>query len=159
MEFDPEARGVLLFGGEPCPPDGYCGDTWLFTGGSWTLLHPSSSPPARSQAAMAYDPADGQMLLFGGTDGADRGDTWTFSGGDWHAVRATENPVGGQWSNMAYDGAIGSIILFGVDNTTQGGLNATWSFSAGAWMELAASSCPVPAPSRWRRRSRTARCS
>ncbi len=35
---------------------------------NWTQLTPATSPPARIQASMAYDPAIGKMVLFGGVN-------------------------------------------------------------------------------------------
>jgi hypothetical protein len=56
------------------------GDLWrldLATLG-WEALAPAGEPPsARSGATMAVSPADGRILLFGGTDGSSAlGDTW-----------------------------------------------------------------------------------
>src|SRR5438445_689575 len=58
-------------------------DTWEFSGGVWTQLSPSSSPPPRQYASMAYDAADGYVLLFGGVHPTVLCDacTWDFSAG------------------------------------------------------------------------------
>ena len=47
-------------------------DTWTYNGVTWTKQSPSTSPPARSNAAMAYDPASGNVVLFGGANSTDR---------------------------------------------------------------------------------------
>jgi hypothetical protein len=47
---------------------------------TWTQQSPTTSPPARTTGAIAYDPAIGKLVLFGG-GGYDRtplGDTWTY---------------------------------------------------------------------------------
>jgi len=36
------------------------------TSTTWTQLTPSTSPPARQDASMAYDSTTGNMVLFGG---------------------------------------------------------------------------------------------
>jgi len=52
---------------------------------AWSPQHPAVSPPARSGAAMAYDAASGDLLLFGGTgaNGQLLSDTWEFNGSSW----------------------------------------------------------------------------
>src|SRR5213080_2723791 len=54
--------------------------------GSWTNITSSSGPSPRFGASMAYDPADGYVVLFGGLNSSAAGltflgDTWKFSGG------------------------------------------------------------------------------
>ena len=61
----------------------------------------TNSPSVRNAASMAYDPANGgQLVLFGGTNGADLSDTWTWNGssrqvantGDTTSPRLTNSP-------------------------------------------------------------------
>ncbi|HSP65400.1 MAG TPA: hypothetical protein VLO10_04340, partial [Candidatus Deferrimicrobium sp.] len=40
--------------------------TWMWDGHRWTLAQPSPSPPGRFQAAAAYDPLTGVVMLYGG---------------------------------------------------------------------------------------------
>ena len=73
------------------PPDNWCssvayrtgdlGDTWTWNGTTWTQQYPTTSPPARDGASMAYDPGTGQLVLFGGDDasGGNLNDTWVYS--------------------------------------------------------------------------------
>ncbi len=68
-------------------------DTWQATVSTtyntitWTQVSTSYSPPARADAAMTYDSADGYTLLFGGqTIVGAAVDTWTYSGGSWTLV-------------------------------------------------------------------------
>jgi hypothetical protein len=72
------------------------GGTWVSTDpkAGWTEASPESSPAARSDFALAFDGATGQVVLFGGqlqgdtsTAGTVAGDTWTWNGSDW-ALRA-----------------------------------------------------------------------
>lgn len=55
-------------------------DLWAWNGSAWQQLHPATSPPARFDAQMAYDPASGQVVLFGGAvnETADVADTWVY---------------------------------------------------------------------------------
>ena len=49
------------------------------TAPAWTRQTPASSPPGRFQTAMAYDTANGTVVMFGGygTSG-ELDDTWTW---------------------------------------------------------------------------------
>jgi hypothetical protein len=95
MVYDPALNETLLFGGnavsdfEPAQANngraGYTlgaplNDLWAWNGSSWQQLHPATSPPARFFSQMAYDPASGQVVLFGGAvnDIADVADTWVY---------------------------------------------------------------------------------
>ena len=77
---------MLLFGGSlrPGTKDGFLGDTWVWTGRTWSLLHPAASPSARHNADMIYDAATKKVILFGGYDGSYLGDTWSWNGKTWH---------------------------------------------------------------------------
>jgi hypothetical protein len=112
MAFDESSGYVVLFGGYGCASvtcSAYVdlGDTWEFKGGTWTQLHPSTSPSVRYYLQMAYDTADGYLLLFGGEGCVDfptcsiydnLGDTWMFHGGAWMLLEA---PAGGPESGSA----------------------------------------------------------
>lgn len=94
MVYDAALGEVLLFGGNAAT--GYTAasvsqaetftlgaplnDLWSWNSGGWQQLHPATTPPARFYAQMAYDPASGQVLLFGGAvnDTADIADTWVY---------------------------------------------------------------------------------
>jgi PKD repeat protein len=83
MVYDAIDGFVLLFGGLRYP--NVYNDTWTFSGGKWSELPPTSSPSARDDDGLAYDPNNGigYVVLFGGqsspTDPTSTlGDTWTF---------------------------------------------------------------------------------
>jgi hypothetical protein len=141
----------LLYGGSYDNPNCLCiqvfNDTWKFVGGVWTNVTPSSpvgSPSARQGAIMADDPADGQVILFGGerfvTVPSPRNvllnDTWAWNGASWTNITPVNSPPVGFWASMTYDAATSSVILFGGENTTSQYSNDTWSFHAGVWTQL-----------------------
>jgi galactose oxidase-like protein len=72
------AAGVL-FGGETANGS-YLGDTWVFSGGSWTELTgvKAPSPGPRAFAMIGDDETDGNVEMFGGTNGYAMSDLWTF---------------------------------------------------------------------------------
>ena len=81
---------------------------------TWTQASPATSPPARNGATMAYDPATGNMVLFGGYTGSSYlADTWTWNGTTWTQASPATRPPGRDGAPMAYDPATGNMVLFG----------------------------------------------
>ena len=96
---------------------------------TWTQQHPAASPPARSQASMAYDAATGTVLLFGGTGRPPAfflADTWTWNGTRWTQHHPATSPAGRTRASMAYDAATGTVLLFG--GFDGGELGDTWTW-------------------------------
>jgi hypothetical protein len=69
---------VLLYGGT----NGYysvLGDTWNFTGGTWSQMSPASSPGAEANSAMAYDATDAEVVYLPGLSGTGPSpQTWLY---------------------------------------------------------------------------------
>ena len=98
-QFDPTDSQVVLYGGESTPIGSagprLLGDSWVWTGRSWTRLAPKTSPTPRTQAVMVGDDLTGGLVLFGGS--GSRGalaDTWLWNGASWSATpRPHATPV------------------------------------------------------------------
>lgn len=102
-------------------------------------------------AAMAYDAADGYVVLFGGLIGQFKignavydqcaSDTWTYKDGDWLNL-SIAGPPPSCAPAMAYDSSAGVVVEYGgVDEydpscQCEQVWNQTWTFSRGAWSEL-----------------------
>src|SRR6267143_83401 len=152
MTYDAADGYVLLFGGAGLTGGvGDLRDTWKFSAGSWTQLFPSTSPQQRYAASMAYDAADGYVVLFSG--GSDMnsatcfgtcGDTWQFKAGTWTQLSPATSPTPRAFASMSYDAADSYVILFGGSPYGAGPLNDTWEFKAGSWTQLSPSSAPSP---------------
>ena len=134
---NPESRSGNPVGSEtPSPSDFY-----------WNELVTPAAPSARAGAAMAYDPAEGYTLLFGGcpAGGGDYsvhnctglGDTWVLESGVWMNLTGSlkgPSPPPRVDAGIAYDATDGSVVLFGgYDGTVL--YNDTWTFASGAWSE------------------------
>jgi hypothetical protein len=137
MTYDGARHRVVMFGGAGAA--GALGDTWTWDGTGWTLLQPAASPPARSDAAMAYDAADREVVLFGGSDaiGDALGDTWTWDGSNWTEQHPDHSPSAREAAAMTYDSATTSIVLFGGLNPAV--LDGTWKWNGYDWTERAVS--------------------
>lgn len=155
MAYDPLDHYVVLFGGDNESQSSAYSDTWTYANGSWTLLSPSNSPPPRYAASMAWDAADGYMVLFGGHDypsNVDLNDTWTFVHGQWTPAATTGPAPSPRWRQaMAYDATDGYVVLFGgADNlSTPTAFSDTWKFVGGAWTDITHSVTGNP-PGRYR---------
>ena len=89
----PPLGEVVLFGGAPAlNGQGWYNDTWIWKGtgglaGTWTAgpAAPAGLTP-RGGMAMAWDPAIGKVVMFGGAGPSDwppRNETWLFDGTAW----------------------------------------------------------------------------
>lgn len=111
-------------------------------GMQWNQLTTNTPPSARAGAAMAYDAADGYVVLFGGESSSGGnvyylGDTWTYVGGVWTNITSSlsQSPSPRYGALMTYDAADQELVLLGGYTVTSGTnfVNDTWTFSHGAW--------------------------
>jgi hypothetical protein len=156
MAYDAVDGYALMFGGQDVFQDSV-GTTWSFRSGNWTNLTPTLSvaPPPRWDAAMTYDSADRELVLFGGCANAQcvpaLGDTWTFASGRWADLTPKLNlsPPARGGAAISYDPTgSGAAVLFGGFGGGNGalGMNDTWSFSGGRWTAIVpAGGAPIPA--------------
>jgi hypothetical protein len=154
MDFDLASWKLVLFGGENFTS--HFNDTWTWNGRTWTQVDDSSdpgcstacasSPSPRTDATMAYDPATGNLVLFGGSTGTnDLNDTWAWNGRTWTqvddgsdpgcSIACTLSPPNRAEASMAYDPATGSLVLFGGNNAS-GDLNDTWTWNGSTWTQV-----------------------
>jgi Galactose oxidase, central domain len=79
--FDPNINAVILFGGGSGGVDQNTTWQWFVSGGfwNWALVATTQSPPPREGAGMAYLPALGRLIVFGGQESeTPLNDTWQF---------------------------------------------------------------------------------
>ncbi|MCI4330690.1 MAG: kelch motif-containing protein [Thermoplasmata archaeon] len=155
MTYDPTDGYVLLFGGVTCPSSvGSCSprllnDSWTFAGGRWTLLQPTTFPTPRDRAGMVYDATDGYVLLFGGGGASGAlNDSWEFKSGAWTQLSTNVAPSPRSGQGLVYDEGDGFALLFGGDSLRgtpfANGYRDTWTFRAGTWSNVTASSALAP---------------
>ncbi len=162
VAFSATAGALILFGGWN---DGALSDTWTFSTSTpaltWREQNSTATPPPRTQGALAYDPADGYLVLFGGEEKSsgsaplgihpsatvDLGDTWVYRDGNWTELFPSPSPSPREGAMFAFDPVDGYLVLFGgADVSSSGtvGLNDTWAFHNGTWTQLFPSSAPTP---------------
>jgi hypothetical protein len=149
--YDQATRQLLLFGGSsrPATEGGFLGDTWVWTGRTWTRLHPAVSPPARHNADLVYDAAAKKVVLFGGYNGSYLGDTWSWNGTTWTELHPAQSPSPRDTDAFVYDPATSTAILYGGYSAATGGTADTWSFDGSAWTQLKPAASPGVVSPNW----------
>ena len=72
--------------------------------------------PYRESAAVAYDPTDRYVVVFGGETNTANGwvsfdQTWTYRAGDWTLLDPPQHPSARYGAAMVYDAADGYVLL------------------------------------------------
>jgi hypothetical protein len=147
LTYDAETGYFLLFGGL----DGhtFLNDTWKFQGGRWTNITATlgTSPPARFAADLAFDPALGEAVLFGGVGvsplthrNQTLSDTWTYSPSGWVKLHLAHHPPSRWFADLAPEPSQDGLLLFGgLGGSTR---NDTWVFANDTWSELSPARSP-----------------
>jgi PKD repeat protein len=147
LVYDAADGYVLLFGG--LGRHGLLGDTWKFQGGNWTNLSGTLTrhPSPRFEAGIAYDAADGEVVLFGGLNSTRLGDTWVFAAGTWSRLSVSPAPSPREGAAMTYDAADGYVLLFGGEVSSSGySPGDTWEFVNQTWTNVTAQLAGAPPP-------------
>ncbi|MCZ2079278.1 MAG: hypothetical protein LC130_30285 [Bryobacterales bacterium] len=105
-------------------------------GRRWTDLRPLHSPPPVVGGSLAYDPVNGEMVLFGGGHVAERDQngnlagytgTWVLRDRDWLMLPPGVQPPPRMNTRMAADTHNGVLVLFGGDGQSHF-LADTWLY-------------------------------
>jgi hypothetical protein len=119
-----------LFGATPIST------TRVFSGSSWAI-RAAPGPAARAGAAMAWDPARGQVVMFGGeagVGGAVYNDTWVWNGATWTNVTPPAplpSPAGRAGASLVWDPRRNVLLLHGGR-----GVDDTWTWDGSRWESL-----------------------
>jgi hypothetical protein len=148
--YDPNLGGVLLYGGQngfASTPIVIYNQTWEFNGLKWSLLN-ASGPAGLRAPALAFDTAENESILFGGTPiaGPVSNETWAFTKDNWSELFPTTEPAARYTPGVAYDPASSSLYLFGGASASGSLLNDTWNFSGGQWSSVSPSNGFAPSP-------------
>jgi uncharacterized protein (TIGR03437 family) len=153
MAYDSVHGQVVLFGGSYTDNNGiihFLSDTWLWDGSNWTQepLLPTV-PLARYGHAMAFDSAQGQVVLFGGISefnspaaGAVLSDTWVWNGSTWTEESPQTSPPARFLNTLTYDSAHSQVVLFGGSSQGFSSLNDTWLWDGSNWTEESPQTSP-----------------
>ena len=88
-------------------------DQFTYSNTTWYQASPPTVPTARDGAAQAYDPATGQMIMFGGSEsGTYVNETWTWTGATWPSfsrLPAQRSAVLHRWPTTAPPASCSSL--------------------------------------------------
>jgi galactose oxidase-like protein len=145
MACDAVRGQLVLFGGNNADEPYQRNDTWIWDGMRWTEQAPPIAPSPRSLVAIAFHPATGVVVLFGGFDrfgpgGGALGDTWTWDGARWIELAPAVSPPPRYGAALALDPASGKLLLFG--GYGQAERNDTWTWDGVAWHQESPSASP-----------------
>lgn len=123
-------------------PDGV---TWEYDGSVWSSRTTANVPTAILEAAMAFDPIDRRLLLFGGYDLVTyRDETWSYDGTDWTRLDPVVSPAPRGRHSMAHDHSRRRVLLYGgatLDNRPLGDL---WEWTGRSWRRLHSATTAPP---------------
>jgi hypothetical protein len=116
---------------------------------------PGLTPAARSDAAMAYDAARQQIILFGGVVGGGglaglNNETWLCTSANWRQAGPQHFPLGRQNAGVAYDTSRQQLVLFGGYTASAiqfGDSNDTWLWDGNDWTQVPMPTPPTSVPS------------
>lgn len=150
LAYDAVRGQVLLFGPEAPASSEQNGAqssaTWSWNGSAWQELHPSTSPSPRSGAALAYDGARQQIVLYGGVTAQGlSSETWAWNGSAWQELLTRQTPTPRQNGLLVYDSASRQLLLFGgLDAQGLQPVSAeTWLLQGTGWVRISTSGAPT----------------
>ena len=128
-----------------------CDSTCKLESARWSALR-AQDPSRLVGAAMVYDRARRQLVLFGGQDaetGQTLGDTWVFDGNGWLRLDPSPAPAPRSAHAMAYDSARERVVMYGGVVLDPGTGQATtsdevWEWDGVHWVPQIAIASPGP---------------
>lgn len=145
MVYDSRRGRVVLFGGRN--GNTTFDDTWEFDGRGWVRIPttPAQTPAGRSNHAMAYDPINGVVVMFGGSNSsfAPLDDTWEWDGESWTEVNTPvlQTPPARSDVLGAFDTQVNRVRIFGGSNGSVGD-SEIWERVGSGWTRVPASGSP-----------------
>lgn len=151
MVYDAARRRPVMFGG--VGPTGLLADLWEWDGNTWSQLIPDArrGPSGRYGHAMAYDSGRLRLVLRGGRGPeAIPKDTWELAAPQTsviqHAIQLPDDLGLDQLTDIRVRASCGAIDMSGQGATLLGYATNGFGNPPGGWVELGASTAPVPIP-------------
>ncbi len=116
-------------------------DLWTWDGVSWAEVN-VQGPSARTDAAVAYDPVRGRLVLYGGCPDPSCGipldDVWEFDGASWRAVPSgAVGPSPRFDASLVWDSKHQRILLVGgIGPGGAQGVADIWSWDGASWRQI-----------------------
>jgi hypothetical protein len=126
--YDPIGRRCVLFGGEQGST--VFADCWSWDGTAWTALPVPAALGPRTGAAMAFAPALGGLLLYGGSAATT---TFRLVGAAWTQVPTAHDP-GPRSHDLLVQDALGLLLVGGTGDPH----GRAWRFTGADWIATGA---------------------
>ncbi len=144
--FDTARNRLVAFGGDVGGIPGDFTREFNPATNQWLSPTPAPKPSVRRRAAMAYDAARGECVLFGGGGTGINlflADTWTWNGTTWTLKSTPSAPSPRFGAAMAYDSVRQVVVMFG--GYVPSGLDTgdVWEWDGAAWTQR---TFPAPSP-------------
>lgn len=143
--YDSVRNETVIFGGNLfCCGEYDSSETWILANNAtkWEKRNPVTSPPARSNHMMAFDPQRGVTVLFGGTSPTGNlNDTWEWDGTNWTQRQPVNSPGARHGASITYDSGRGVVVLFGGRDYPH---NDTWEWDGTNWIQRFPVHSPPP---------------
>jgi cysteine-rich repeat protein len=142
IAYDPVRSRVVLFGGLGT---GWMNDTWEYDGVTWTQMTTTGAPTPVSNPAMAWHPARGKLMVFGGyTYNLVRVNSFhEYSNGVFTPIVSANPPPGREQHSMAYLAATQKLVLFGGILQNDDIAADTWVWdTANGWQQVSTTLVP-----------------
>ena len=112
----------------------------------WEPVSVTVHPQGLDSAASAYDPATGELVVFGGetSAGVALSDTWLWSGSTWSEVTAALHPPALTGAAMAYDPKVKAVVMFGGIGQYGTLSSETWLWKTSGWHLQGSARAPSP---------------
>jgi hypothetical protein len=144
MVYCNQTNEIILYGGFGLT------DTWSFDSvtQTWSQVVTATNPGIHHSLALAYDPQENVVILFGGFNESGRvtDDTWKFDCDtrEWSELSPSTTPLARYGHVMVYDESINLIVLTAGNTATQGHQDDTWTYnvSANTWTQLTPTGSP-----------------
>jgi hypothetical protein len=110
---------------------------------NWVQQLPATNPVGREAAAMTYDQARQQVVLFGGCGSSNcfLSDTWGWDGRNWLEKAPSTIPPGRFRPCLIYDPQHQQVVLFGGEGLSAT-LNDTWVWDGSNWAQKTSATAP-----------------
>src|SRR2546423_981057 len=101
----------------------------------WVRRQSTTQPPARHNAAIAFDPITESVVMYGGTGAPGMfGDTWSWRAGNWQRLApAGPTPAPRISAALSEDPGHRHLVLFGGTSATGDVLSDTWLWTGDTW--------------------------
>lgn len=128
---------AYLFGGFDPVTYAIGNDLWGYDGLTWQQLS-TNGPVNGIGAALAYDWARGELLLFGGNGGSSglSSDTWIFRNGGWVQASPNTTPPARTVASATFDFNRGAIVMVGGWGGPNNFLADAWQWNGVDWSPL-----------------------